>query len=156
MSNLGFTDNTVEAELRDHCVYASVTKGTSMRPLFKTNRDVIILVSADGDLRKYDVVLYKNNSGKYVLHRIVKVLPDKYVLRGDNTFVNEYVSKDRIIAVLTEFNRKGKKKSVNDIGYRFYSRFWCGIYPIRFLSHKAFTVMYRAFRFVFKKKRMSK
>ena len=152
MTNLDFTDSTVEAELRDHGIYASVTKGASMHPLFKTNRDIVILKKPDGELKKYDVVLYRTDGEKYILHRIVRVLPDKYVIRGDNTFFRELVARDRIIGVLTEFNRNGKKRKVTDRGYRFYSRLWCFIYPIRFLVHKATSVAYRAYRAIFKRK----
>ena len=91
MSNIEFYDSTVERELSESGVYASVTKGTSMRPLFKTHRDVVLLRKCTAEPRKYDVVLYKTKDGKYILHRIVKVLPDRFVIRGDNTFVREYV-----------------------------------------------------------------
>ena len=87
MSKCGFSDGAVEKELRENGVYVSVTKGTSMRPLFKTNRDVVILQKCDAEPQKYDVVLYKDSTGKNILHRIAKVLPDEFIIRGDNTFV---------------------------------------------------------------------
>ena len=152
MDKHGFVDSAVESELLSSGVYASVTKGVSMRPLFKTHRDMIILKRPDAELKKYDVVLYRTNSGKYILHRIVKVLPDAFVIRGDNTFSPEYVAKDRILAVLTEFNRKGKKHSVTDRGYRIYSRVWNFIYPVRFLSHRMLAIARAAYRRIFKRK----
>lgn len=151
MSNCEFFDSTVESELRESGVYASVTKGSSMRPLFKTNRDVVILKRSDTEPRKYDVVLYKSGEGKYILHRIVKVLSDEFIIRGDNTYIPERVAKDRILATLTEFNRKGKKHKIDEIGYRMYSRFWNFIYPIRFLIFKSFMLAHRIYRKIFKK-----
>ena len=152
MNSFEFTDSTVEAELKEHGVYVSVTKGASMYPLFKTNRDVIILKRPEENPKKYDVVLYKARSDKYILHRIVKVLEDKYVIRGDNTYVLEYIAKERIIGVLTEFTRKGRKRTVSSFGFRFYSRFWNFIYPIRFVFHKIRSFAYSIYRKLFKRK----
>lgn len=151
MDNCGFYESTIESELRECGVYASVTRGSSMRPLFKTNRDVVILKRCDSDPGKYDVVLYKDGKGKYILHRIIRVLPEEFIIRGDNTFVNERVAKQGIIAVLTEFNRKGKKHSVTDTGYRLYARVWNFIYPIRFLFHTAYRLAHKVYRALFKR-----
>ena len=151
MSECSF-DNSLERELRENGVYASVTRGTSMRPLFKTNRDMIIIRSVSTELKKYDVVLYRNRAGKYVLHRIVKVLPDKYLIRGDNTYSLEHIAKERIIAVLTEFNRKGKKGSVEDLSFKIYSSVWNFIYPIRLLYVRLRGLVAKVYRKVFKRK----
>ena len=121
----------IEEELETHGTYASVTKGVSMRPLFKTDRDMVIISPPKGELRKYDVALYRDGTGKYILHRVIRVEKDHYIIRGDNTYVREVVAKSRVIGVLTEFNRKGKHHTVNDFSYRFYARFWNFIYPLR-------------------------
>ena len=114
MDDLQLQGTAVESELKKNGVYASVTSGVSMRPLFKTNRDMVILKRPEAEPRKYDVVLYKVASGRYVLHRIIKVTPDKFIIRGDNTFTLEYVPKDAVLGVLTEFNRKGKRISADN------------------------------------------
>lgn len=146
-------DSSVETELREHGVYASVTSGTSMRPLFKTNRDMIIVKRPDGPLKKYDVALYRGSLGKYILHRVIAVRDDVYLIRGDNTFVIERVAKERVIAVLTEFNRKGKRHSVDDNGYRLYSRIWTFIYPVRYLYHLGLSILRAVYRRIFKRKK---
>ena len=92
MDDLQLQGTAVESELKKNGVYASVTSGVSMRPLFKTHRDMVILKKPNGVLKKYDVVLYKAGA-KYLLHRIIKVDTERnvYVIRGDNTFKLEYV-----------------------------------------------------------------
>ena len=144
-------DTSVETELREHGVYASVTTGTSMQPLFKTHRDMIIVKSITEPLVKYDVALYRGATGKYILHRVVGVRDDVYLIRGDNTFTLERVPKDRVIGVLTEFNRKGKRHSVNDMGYCIYSRLWNFIYPIRFLWNFGMNILRAIYRKPFKR-----
>lgn len=147
-----FIDNFVERELRENGVYVSVTKGASMQPLFRTNRDVIVLRAPETEPKKYDVALYRSYAGKYILHRIIKVKKNEYIIRGDNTFVLEHVSKDRILAVLTEFTRKGKKHSVNDLSYKIYSRIWNFIYPVRLLYVKARRFAGKIYHRIFKRK----
>lgn len=150
MDNFQLTGTTVESELLKNGVYASVTSGVSMRPLFKTNRDMVILKRPDTELKKYDVVLYRLTTGRYVLHRIIKVTPDKLIIRGDNTYSLEYVNKSDVIGVLTEFNRKGKRTSVTNRAYVFYSKFWNLIYPLRFVCHKALNLLRKVYRRIFR------
>ena len=81
-------------------VYTNV--GDSMRPLIRQDRDILIIEKPHGRLKKYDVPLYKRDSGQYVLHRVLKVRPDDYVICGDNRYNKEYGITDRhIIGVLT-------------------------------------------------------
>ena len=145
----------IENELDRYGAYASVTRGVSMRPLFKTHRDVVVVKKCDGELRKYDVALYRSPTGSYVLHRVIKVLPDTYLIRGDNTFVIEKVPKNRIIGILSEFNRKGKQYTVNGTGYKIYSRLWNFLYPLRKLLFILKRFLHRLYRVIFKKKEKS-
>ena len=144
---------SVIEELKRHGTYASVTEGVSMRPLFRTHRDVVILSVPERELKKYDVVLYTTSKeDKYLLHRIVKVKPDEYLIRGDNTYVLEHVKPERIIAVLTEYNRKGRRGSVEDVSFKLYSRVWNFIYPIRFVCYKIRRILATIYRKIFKKR----
>ena len=126
----------IEEALDKNGAYASVTEGVSMRPLFKTHRDVVILQKPEGRLSKYDVALYKRGE-KYVLHRVIGFDNKNgvYLIRGDNTFRIERIPKDSVIARLVSFNRKGKHTDVTDKGYLFYARVWNFIYPLRFVLH---------------------
>ena len=133
MGNIFSADEVgiIENELELHGSYASTTRGISMRPLFKTGRDMVIIKKPQEPLKKYDVVLYTGTSNKYTMHRIIAVKEDHYVIRGDNTYKKEYVKKDRVIGILTEFNRKGKHHTVTEHSYKIYSRIWHYIYPVR-------------------------
>lgn len=106
------------------------TKGRSMEPMLRQNRDLVIIEVPSSCLKKYDVALYRRED-KYVLHRVIGVEDGYYRIRGDNTYAVEQVPFDNVIGVLTSFNRKGKLHSVSERGYRFYARFWNAIYPLR-------------------------
>ena len=121
---------SVEEVLLREGSYAAVTDGVSMRPLFKTHRDMVVMTPPDTPLKKYDVVLYRVGD-KYILHRIIAVKGDTLVIRGDNTYSKEYVPKEAVLARLVSFNRKGKHGSVDSFGFKLYSRVWNFIYPLR-------------------------
>ena len=56
MGNIVTTPGNIEKILDRDGVYPSVTVGTSMRPLFKTHRDMIVVEKATERLKKYDII----------------------------------------------------------------------------------------------------
>ncbi len=109
------------------------TRGVSMEPMLHENRDLVILQAPSSRLQKYDVALYRRG-GVYVLHRVIRVKSDHYLIRGDNTYLLETVPDSAVIGVLTGFQRKGRSYQVTDGAYRIYVRIWCAIYPLRFFA----------------------
>ena len=119
-----------EIERTRKLVYTNV--GDSMMPLIKQGRDLLIIEKPDGRLKRYDIPLYKRDSGQYVLHRVLKVRENDYVICGDNRYCKEYGITDRhIIGVLTSVVRDGKELDFGSFGYRLYVFLWCGLFPVR-------------------------
>ncbi len=106
------------------------TRGVSMQPMLYQNRDLVIIETFEGRLKPYDVALYRRGK-QYVLHRVLSLGDGVYYIRGDNTYTIETVPECNVLGVLTGFVRKGKQHQVTEPGYRFYSRFWHFIYPLR-------------------------
>lgn len=100
---------TIKQALETDGVYTGLTKGNSMEPLIHHQQDNIIVVRPNGRLKKYDVAVYLTKRGKYIMHRVVKVCPDHYVIIGDNRLEKEYVTDDMVIGVLKGFYKGGKK-----------------------------------------------
>lgn len=126
----------IEDVLKEEGVFVSTTVGWSMYPMLRNRQDTIIIRPYEGRLKKYDVPLYKRGN-KYILHRIIKVLPDSYVICGDNCIQKEYGITDReILGVLTGFYRKGKQMDMDSFAYRLYVRVWCAMYPMRCLCKR--------------------
>ena len=50
-------------------IYTNV--GDSMWPLIRQGRDLVVIHRTTGRLKKYDVPLYRRDSGQYVLHRVL-------------------------------------------------------------------------------------
>ena len=106
--------------------------GDSMLPLIRQGRDILVIERSQGRLKKYDVPLYRRDSGQYVLHRVLQVRENDYVLCGDNRWSKEYDITDRhILGVLTAVVRNGKELPVTDWRYRLYVRLWCDLFPLR-------------------------
>lgn len=106
------------------------TRGVSMQPMLYQNRDIVVIETFEGRLKPYDVALYRRGS-RYVLHRILSLGDGVYYIRGDNTYTIETVPEKNVLGVLTSFVRNGRQHQVTEPGYRFYSRFWHRIYPLR-------------------------
>lgn len=123
-------------------IYSNV--GDSMLPLIRQGRDLIVIERSQGRLKKYDVPLYRRDSGQYVLHRILQVREQDYVICGDNRWAKEYGITDRhILGVLTALVRNGKELPVSDWRYRLYVHLWCDLFPLRAFLLKGLHVLKR-------------
>ena len=70
----------------------------------------------------------------YILHRVLKVLPDRYLIAGDNnTFVERDVTDAMILGVMTRVIRNGKDIYMDSPWYQLYVHMWCDCWPVRML-----------------------
>jgi len=130
--------SSFEEQLRKNGKLIYTNRGNSMMPLIKEGRDLLIIEPVHGRLKKYDVPLYRRDSGQYVLHRILKVRAHDYVICGDNRYTKETGITDRhILGVLTGMIRNGKTVSVTDRKYRLYVHLWCDFFPVRAMMIRA-------------------
>lgn len=105
--------------------------GISMRPLLVWGRDTVDLIKCENP-KKGDIIFYLRDNGQFVLHRIVGVDENGYILCGDNQWHLEYRISDRhIIAVVTSITRKGKTFDMTNVTYRIYSNLWMALLPLR-------------------------
>ena len=105
-------NTSLEEELRSGKACVSTTVGDSMEPMLRNRKDTIIIEPVHGRLKRYDLPLYRRPDGKYVLHRILHVKKNGYVICGDNRWW---------------------KENVPDRKYRLYVHLWCDFFWIRVL-----------------------
>ena len=130
--------SNIEAELKTNGVYVSTTAGVSMKPMLRNRRDrVVLLPIGDKVLKRWNLPIYRRPDGKYILHRVIAVKDDHYVIRGDNTYQKEYVPKEWILGYVSEFYRGKKHVLADGKGYRFYAALWHRIYFLRVPFHMA-------------------
>lgn len=125
-----------------YLLYTNV--GISMLPLLRQKRDIIEIRKVENKrCNKYDVVLYKRG-GTYILHRILKVLPDGYIIAGDNnTFIETDIKDGNILGVMTRVIRNGKSITQDNPIYKIYVHLWCDFYPVRMLILRIKTFIWR-------------
>ena len=113
--------------------------GVSMLPLLRQRRDLFIVKKKGEErCRRGDVVLYHRPPDQYVLHRIIEVRPEDYVLLGDNCVKKEYGIRDEdILGVMTGFVRNGKEHQVSEPAYRIYRAVWLHTIALRVFMKRA-------------------
>ena len=122
--------------LKEKEIYVGTVNGTSMLPMLRNRKDTVIIRPVTDKLKKYDVVLYRKEN-MYVLHRIVKVMPDGYIICGDNcTNLERDVTNRQIIGKMEEFYRGERQVFMNGVGYKLYCIIWVALYPVRYLVKK--------------------
>ena len=120
-------------------------KGVSMLPMLRQGKDRVELGPLPEKLKKYDLPVYQMPSGKYLMHRVLKVTPTHYICLGDNTLDYETIAPEQMIGVATAFQRNGKRIEVTNLWYRLYSLIWGHTRPLR--------ILYKRFREKTKRKK---
>lgn len=144
MSASNKTVYSFETMLKEHGYIVYTCNGTSMMPLLRQQKDIVEIRPLKTRPSKYDVILYKRN-GSYILHRILKVLPDGYLIAGDhNTFTENDISEEMILGKMVRVYRNGKSIYPTNLLYRIYVHLWCDCYPLRMfiLKCKAKVISY--------------
>lgn len=94
--------------------------GCSMLPMYRQERDTVILAPVTGKLKPGAVALYRRENGSYVLHRVIAVTPERYRFCGDNQSQPETVTHEQLEAVVVGHIRNGKAYTGNRWDHRLY------------------------------------
>ena len=124
----------VEDRLRaGHSVVIAV-RGKSMRPLLREGRDSVVLSPIVGEVKKFDILMYKRADGSYTIHRVVGVSNNGFTIVGDNQFVYENdVPKSSVIAVVSAIKRRGRTIDIGRPILRLYAKIWQSTRGARYL-----------------------
>ncbi len=103
-------------------------QGNSMWPMIRYGLDSVKIVpKPHGRLSRYDIPVYRRDTGKVVFHRILKVKEDGYLICGDNQSRMEFVREDQILGVMEQYYRKDAVRSPKAFWYRFYLHTYCAL-----------------------------
>ena len=87
--------------------------GSSMLPLLHDRESIVVVEDAQQTPpERGDVVLYKTGD-TYVLHRILQIRAEEYLIRGDNTWFLEHVPKKAVLATMTGFYRYPESRLIS-------------------------------------------
>ena len=115
-----------EEELQINGRLVCPNQGTSMLPLIRHGKDLmVILPRPDRRLKRFEAVLFRRGDS-YVLHRVFKASGDAYIMCADNLSSLERVEDNQIIGVLHAVLRDGRNEiRVTSLPYRIYVFIWC-------------------------------
>jgi hypothetical protein len=122
--------------------------GVSMLPLLRQGKDLFAVEAKTAERCKAgDVILYRRPPHYYVLHRVIKVRKDDYVVLGDNCIRKEYGIRDEdILGVMCAYVRDGKEHSVRELRYRLYTFRILHTIPVRVFFRKIKLTVKRTIR----------
>lgn len=126
--------DSFESALEGCGEYVTLLHGVSMYPLLRSCKDPVLIHPLSGEAARYDIVVYAKPD-RFVVHRVLEVRPECYVIRGDNCVAKEYVPREAVRGIVAGFWRSGRYISVSNRWYRAYSRLWVAINPLVRLCH---------------------
>lgn len=144
-------------ELEKRGMYLSVPSGRSMWPMLRSRQDIVEIRRLERPAKRYDVVLYLRGEDRDgVLHRVLHVREQDYVIAGDNCWWKEYIPKERVAGIATRFYRKGRWYEMDHRGYRLYVHLWTDLFflrsPLLYVREKARALLGRLKRALLKQK----
>ena len=113
-----FQDIDYKDNLNKNNVISFVPRGNSMWPTLKNKGQSVVVQAKRQRLNKFDVALYVRGQNNFVLHRVMQVLEDGYLMCGDSQFSLEKVTEDQVFGVMIGFYRGEKYVDCNDDKYK--------------------------------------
>ena len=109
-----------------------VVTGSSMWPFLRSRKDAVILVPADRAPKPDDILIYLRREDFCVLHRVIRREESGLlILCGDAQIQGETVRPEQIIALVSHIQRGGRLISCEALPWRFFSRLWRWLLPVR-------------------------
>ena len=106
--------------------------GNSMFPFLTHGRDTVFFSRLTRPARRGDVLLYRRDSGAYVLHRVLAVGEGSLTMLGDSQLSPEPgIRPEQVLAVTEQVIRKGKILRAGDPAWEFFAKTWLKLYPVR-------------------------
>ncbi|MBQ9748400.1 MAG: nucleotidyltransferase family protein [Clostridia bacterium] len=108
---------TIPQVLATHGFIIHKIKGTSMLPFLNEDTDLVRLVVPKERLRRFDIALYPSQNKGFILHRVLEVKKNYYLIAGDNNAYYEKVPFDKVLAVAEGYYTDGTYIPCDDPAY---------------------------------------
>lgn len=95
-----------------------VPGGNSMWPFIKNKKSSVVISVPKQEPVKWDVIFFQRKNGEYVLHRIIEVCSNGYIVAGDSQNYSEFVDKQNVLGILEGYYVNKKYISVNNAKYK--------------------------------------
>ena len=121
--------------------------GGSMSPFLVNGRDTVYLAKLERALKRGDMILYRRDCGRYILHRIYRVESGTYTLVGDaQTQLEAGIRPDQVLARVCMVRRKGRLLKPGCFWWDFFEKLWIRMVPLRPRILAVYAAVVRLFR----------
>ena len=121
-----------------------VISGGSMVPFLVHGRDSVYLSKVTAPLKRGDMLLYRRDNGRYILHRIWRIEKESFTMVGDaQTVLEPGIRPDQVLARVTAVRRKGKLLRSGSFWWEFFEKVWIRIVPLRRALMSAYSHLVR-------------
>ena len=118
--------------------------GNSMSPFLVHGRDTVYLRKISERPKKGDIILYRRNSGEYILHRVFKAEANSFSFVGDaQSYIEKGIREDQLLAVVKTVRRKGKVITSGSFWWEFFEKMWINMVPLRAAAVTLYTKLRR-------------
>lgn len=109
-----------------------LVKGRSMLPFILGGLESVVL-TRPGEIREGDVVLAQIAEGRYVLHRVMSVSPERVVLMGDGNIRGKEVCRPQDVLARADevVGEDGRHRRLDTPAQRRRARQWRRLLPVR-------------------------
>ena len=123
----------VDELIEENAVLPFYVSGSSMNPFLISRRDIVYLKKPQPvEFKEGRIFLFRRKDGTLVLHRAKSVSEDSiFEMLGDAQCKSEKISKEQIIAIVSEIERKGKRRSIDSVYWKSIDAIWRLLIPFR-------------------------
>ncbi len=118
--------DNIKADLLEGRSVRLQAKGWSMLPMIWDERDTLVLAPISREPLKVGMIVFaQTDSGRYIIHRIARIVGTRIELRGDgNPYQEEYVHPQTVFGELVEVQQKNRCLKQGDWRWRAYALLW--------------------------------
>ncbi len=100
-------------------------RGSSMKPLIRSMKDIVTIIPLVREPMVGDIVLFRGESGKNIVHRVYKVFPDGIQTWGDNCRRPDSPRKRKdVYGLIVSMEKNGKTYQLDTDEQRAYGIRW--------------------------------
>ena len=119
--------------------------GNSMSPFLIHGRDTVFLSKIITPPQRGDMILYRRDNGKFVLHRVYEA-GKTFTMVGDaQTLLEKGIRPEQMLAKVTAVTRKGKLLKKGSFWWDFFEKTWIRMVSMRPAARSAYSHLKQLF-----------
>ena len=119
--------------------------GNSMSPFLIHGRDTVFLSKIVTPPQRGDMILYRRDNGKFVLHRVYET-GKTFTMVGDaQTLLEKGIRPEQMLAKVTAVTRKGKLLKKGSFWWDFFEKTWICMVSMRPAARSAYSYLKQLF-----------